>query len=301
MSRSYWRALGALIGLTGATVTIVYYLANNPASATGTAYKQQIATTNSAPYPNTALTYQQTLNNSTKKITSICASDRPNTKNQYDRDYLNAQKDMARNAGRMFYVGVVELILTSSGVLLVFCTLLAANRSAKAAEGVLKETTENSQRELRAYLIAEPIGIHQLIGNDRTEGKITVRNVGKIPARNVAVYTHMRLGVKDDITFLVPENVQSVDRVIQPGGVMVQGSNEELDLKDIIKWENFVFVFGVIYYDDGFGKTKFTKFCHRYGARTFDRSVDWQKVPTESRPFIKTENARYHTHGNDAS
>ena len=55
----------------------------------------------------------------------------------------------------------------------------------------------------------------------------------------------------------------------------------------------FIYVWGRVTYLDGFGKRRFTNFCHRYntGARKFAEG---------GRYFIPEEDARYHDYGNGA-
>jgi hypothetical protein len=56
------------------------------------------------------------------------------------------------------------------------------------------------------------------------------------------------------------------------------------------------YVWGVVYYHDGFGNRRFTRFCHRYAAIGHDPY--WRTSPT--RTVIPESFARYHTHGNEA-
>jgi hypothetical protein len=52
-------------------------------------------------------------------------------------------------------------------------------------------------------------------------------------------------------------------------------------------------MWGRVTYDDGFGRLRFTNFCHRYNWEVKDK-------PTGGDALITTEFARYHDHGNDA-
>jgi hypothetical protein len=53
--------------------------------------------------------------------------------------------------------------------------------------------------------------------------------------------------------------------------------------------ENWLYIWGEVRYDDGFGVNRFTKFCHRYHLRA-----------SASGDRIKAKHARYHIYGNDA-
>lgn len=56
----------------------------------------------------------------------------------------------------------------------------------------------------------------------------------------------------------------------------------------------YLYVWGIIGYDDGFGKNRTTKFCHRY---------NWIAREPEQPPghtAVSEKHGRYHEHGNDA-
>jgi hypothetical protein len=65
----------------------------------------------------------------------------------------------------------------------------------------------------------------------------------------------------------------------------------------------WLYVWGAIHYDDGFGNERHTNFCHRYDARGFSPSVSGissQQTLQLGRAAISTEGAIYHQHGNGA-
>jgi hypothetical protein len=55
----------------------------------------------------------------------------------------------------------------------------------------------------------------------------------------------------------------------------------------------FIYVWGRVTYLDGFGKRRFTNFCHRYNTAM-------KKPPAGGGYVIREEDARYHDYGNDA-
>ena len=65
----------------------------------------------------------------------------------------------------------------------------------------------------------------------------------------------------------------------------------------------WVYVWGAIHYDDGFGNERHTNFCHRYDARGFSPSVSGmssEQTQQLGRAGVSIEGAIYHQYGNDA-
>lgn len=65
----------------------------------------------------------------------------------------------------------------------------------------------------------------------------------------------------------------------------------------------WVYVWGTVHYDDGFGNERHTNFCHRYDTHGFSPSVPGmspQQALQLGRAAISPEGAVYHQHGNDA-
>lgn len=188
----------------------------------------------------------------------------------------------------------------------------AAIAAANAANAANKIILNASEVESRAYLAVEPMGVNQLIGRDCAIGLVQVRNVGKIPARQVSLSVHMEISWGPEPThkdrrtnFVALVETKAVSqRVVQPGGTMRQGSSELLDMMDIYgdgRSDHNIYVWGVAAYFDGFAKEpRWTKFCHRYSVSSRCRDVDLNIWPTESRTIISADKARYHTYGNEA-
>jgi hypothetical protein len=55
--------------------------------------------------------------------------------------------------------------------------------------------------------------------------------------------------------------------------------------------QNAALVWGIVTYDDGFGKNRYTKFCHRYGTKLFIGKSSFT-IPSDA--------AFLHQEGNDA-
>lgn len=247
---------------------------------------------------------------------------------------LAAQQAMAEATRFMNYAAWTGVILTVIGVILIYRTMLYTRTAAKAAGDAVTEAKagtaaavlavkaadaangsarERDRLELRAYLSAVPMGINRLAGKEFGMGHVAVRNVGKLPARNVAVVVHMEVRDQRSVIFDVPPKLDPTDRVIQPGAEMRQGSKDEIAVALLSQSNNYVFVWGVVYYDDGYGVPRFTRFCHRYNGAShthppklgFVRSTDNLTANAimdewERQPIIEPDKARYHEHGNNA-
>jgi hypothetical protein len=59
----------------------------------------------------------------------------------------------------------------------------------------------------------------------------------------------------------------------------------------IDRLQNDLFVWGIVTYDDGFGKQRFTRFCHVYFTKNIIKRLG-ETLPAKS--------ARLYEHGNDA-
>src|SRR5271169_5205946 len=77
-------------------------------------------------------------------------------------------------------------------VLLVIGTFFLAGGTVLLAGFVglqLRDTRISSERQLRAYIGVEPRGVKKFIGEDVFVGHVAIRNYGKIPAKNVSMFT----------------------------------------------------------------------------------------------------------------
>lgn len=195
----------------------------------------------------------------------------------------------------------------------------AAGRAAKAATAANAITEASDRRRDRAYLAAEPGGIHRFEEPGKplqAIGHVVIKNVGHMPAKNVAAFVRMswQNGKRREV-FPLGLDPGKIERALQAGGEMRQGAEEEYLalLDEVDKAENYVFVWGVIYYDDGFDVRRATRFCHRYpGARVRRRQIDplphddprammARLVQTRyEEEVILPKDARLHEIGNDA-
>jgi hypothetical protein len=147
----------------------------------------------------------------------------------------------------------------------------------------------------RAYVSVEPDGIepHQDRA-DRVHGRVIFRNVGHLSARNVRWYG--TIGVPKDFKVLPLEQLFDGQLVLPPGTTARQRLGTVFTIRYVEGGSpiigNSTFVWGIVTYEDGFGKQRFTRFCHRYPTKAFIGGEAFVLGP---------EKAELHDHGNDAN
>jgi hypothetical protein len=181
--------------------------------------------------------------------------------------------------------------------------LRLANETARIAANAAKQSAETQANDTRiiqrAYISANPRGVIPF-GGGFADGMVGFENVGNLPARSVSWFIDLTLDpdVQWQGFHIKEDGFIGGTHVIPPGTEMRQWKHAEPSAEDFegFKRKNyFVFVWGEIRYDDGFGGTRrFTKFCHRYDRRGFD---DKRVSP----PQISPEGAVFHQHGNEAN
>lgn len=155
----------------------------------------------------------------------------------------------------------------------------------------------------RAYIAVEPRGIRLRIDNGSIMGHVAIKNAGNLPARKLSWFINMKWSPKgDESDFPIRDGKGSI--VITPGSAAIRGSGSFLDVQDLLDACNaaeisevdrqrpvYIYVWGVIAYDDGFVPERATQFCHRYNWMLRD-------------PFrygIDLSHARLHEFGNDST
>jgi hypothetical protein len=238
----------------------------------------------------------------------------PNREEWRDEKDLEAQQEMARWAWWMMVASFASVLVTGVGVWFVKHTLDAtraavkeAEKGTKAAADAVAATREannllrdSAAKELRAYISVEPGGINQLIGRRESMGHVVVCNVGKLPARDVSIVARMSPAIERWIDPPPVHDFENVSRVIQPGAAVRQGTKETFPIWNFQTSDGYIFVWGAVYYGDGFGKRRFTRFCHRYPIASRNRTIDLENYATETIRVIDSDKARYHTDGNEA-
>ena len=172
-----------------------------------------------------------------------------------------------------------------------------------------REVAQGQKRDTeviqRAYLSAYPAGVNPFDSAANADGHVGFRNAGRVPARKVR-------------WFIDVATSSDFQRAHFPIG-QLNGNNSIPSDSEIRQWgrtaisrqefDNFqanslwVYVWGTVHYDDGFGNERYTNFCHRYDARGFRSAVPELSLAQAvqlGRAAISSEGAVYHRYGNDA-
>jgi hypothetical protein len=191
---------------------------------------------------------------------------------------LRAQVRVADTTEQLLDLAMVQTVLGIASALLVGGALLLNIRSTEAAisaadaaqkSATLGETA--SKRQLRAYMEVE---LGQIVKSDprnTVRASVRLHNVGQTPASNVSTDFNIGIipnggGILDTPT---PDEVARTHLVIGKGkSRLVTGSSTfsllEAGLNDV-KEERAVFILaGSVVYEDIFGETHTTEFCHIY-------------------------------------
>jgi len=198
MSRRDWFPLIALAGgLAVAAVSVTQSAAKEGHGNASTQHQQNVPAPNVSPQPSIPLGTQNDIKSLAASYAAINARADSPDQHKYNNEYLQSQKDMARNAGLMFWVGVIELLITFGGVLLVGLTLKAARTSAAEAGKAAKEAKRQAniaEAGLRPHLfvdnvrLREPINANWLalsegeFASKRADVFYDVKNFGRSPA-----------------------------------------------------------------------------------------------------------------------
>ena len=151
----------------------------------------------------------------------------------------------------------------------------------------------------RAHLSVEPLGIKCRKEDASWFATVGIANSGNLPANSLRWNILIeRFSLNDDWKPCQGGNADRKGPVVPPGAtVRRSGKRFSVDaryhsLPD--QPERFLYVWGEVTYTDGFGVGRFTRFCHRYNSHAI--------VPTSDGGFeVKSEDGRYHDHGNDAA
>jgi hypothetical protein len=197
-------------------------------------------------------------------------------------------------------VALYTLVLSLFSGLLVVVTvglIWVGWRQARLTREIADRQVRDTEILQRAYISADLGGINPFRstggasgGGHRVVGHVNFRNVGHLPSRNVSCFMDCKVSKNDaERDFPIPSAEQFWGNyVIPPGSVMKQGTNYV-----IVEDGNagYVYVWGEILYDDGFGKRRRTTFCHRYNC------IMLHKMDAHGYG-INIEDGRYHEYGN---
>jgi hypothetical protein len=161
-------------------------------------------------------------------------------------------------------------------MLLALITVLLFIATANLAD----TTKDTAKRQLRAYVGVEPRGVRRFVGTDLLIGHIAIRNFGRIPAKNIAMFVvtdyYLDGGQRD---FKIGDLYEST-ATLHPRAEMNYGAATGVDIDSIkvtedaeADWMGFIFVYGKVTYTDDFGTKGWTEFCHRYPCEMMDADI----------------------------
>jgi len=159
---------------------------------------------------------------------------------------------------------------------------------AQDAKDTANAQTEETRILERAYVAVEPGGVWTYRGSNKMIGHFVIKNAGRLPAQNIKWFASAREDDDDEwvkdfpIGDLYGENI-----ILAAGAEMTHGSGQIP-----FPSKKCIYVWGMVTYTDGFGRSRWTRFCHRY-----PRAV-MRKGGRQSDYRIKPRYGRYHGYGN---
>ena len=184
----------------------------------------------------------------------------------------------------------------------------STNKLWNVTNRTLEHTQEASRKELRAYISVEPLGTSEYFGHNYLVGHFQIRNIGRIPAKDVSIYSTIQLDT-DGARKTFPIGTPRISpTVLQPGATMEFATADawpipadQLDSNEPLKMKGYLYVWGEVLYTDEFNTVGWSTFCHRYPCDMFgmaERELTNGRVHNRS---IDRKFARYHEEaGNDA-
>jgi len=172
----------------------------------------------------------------------------------------------------------------------------------------LQQAEQTSRKELRAYVSVEPLGIIDYAGHNLLVGRFKVSNIGKIPARDVSIYSTIGLDADAARKDFPIGTARISPTVLQPGAGMEFMSYEgypipadQLDSEEPLKLAGYLYVWGEVLYTDELNTVGWTAFCHRYPCEMFGMSTDEASAGRACNRGIDRRFARHHEEaGNEA-
>jgi hypothetical protein len=168
----------------------------------------------------------------------------------------------------------------------------------------LQHAEQTSRKELRAYVSIEPLGVADYIGHNLLVGRFKVRNVGRIPARDVSIYSTIGLDA-DAMRSEFPIGPPRVSPTVLPPGAEMEFMSyegypipaDQLDRDEPLKLGGYLYVWGEVLYTDELNTMGWTSFCHRYPCEMFGMSASEASAARDRNRSIDRKFARYHEQG----
>lgn len=223
---------------------------------------------------------------------------------------------MFMNHNEGFFVGGFTFVLAFITAWLVWATLGLRGSTDKLWQATIdadEARARDTQILQRAYISVEPAGISASTDIAKCHPLIVIKNVGNLPAKDVCWFIEWAVSLDDrrstfalNLEKLEGEVTLTPGAQMQQGGPIVYVGDDPGDLKS--QRGLYLYVWGLVRYDNGFGKSRRTQFCHRYNAANleqirneFVRSDGTTSVGYIVGHRIDVAYARVHRHGNNAS
>ena len=188
-------------------------------------------------------------------------------------------------------VALYTLVLSLFTGLLVFVTgglIWVGYRQILLTKAIADRQTNDTEIIQRAYVNVEPGGLTEHRDrDDRLHTTVIFRNVGHLPARNLRWYGTFG-NASDTATDTFPIGALGEGAIVLPPGAT---SIQHVGTVFTDRLQNSLFVWGIVTYEDGFGKQRFTRFCHLYGTKNIINRLGVN---------LPAGNARFYEHGNEA-
>ena len=131
-------------------------------------------------------------------------------------------------------------------------------------------------------------------------GHVVFENTGRLPASNFRWRIKIDSDGRKDDWF--PQKLTSADlegEAVLPVGAKWTMGSKKLEREPEGRWE-YIYVWGRVEYTDGFGRGRFTNFCHRYPwANRTSAVIGFQDTGSDVVTRIDGSYARFHKNGNE--
>jgi len=181
----------------------------------------------------------------------------------------------------------------------------SAQRILAATHQIALAQKRDLEATQRAYVSAHPYGVAPFNSAAYAEGHVGFRNAGKLPARNVRWFVDVAVS-SDARRAHFPIRELIGNNLIPPNSEMTQRgrtaiSQDEFD--NFLANNLWLYVWGTVQYEDGFGHERHTNFCHRYDMRGFSSTMGGlasSQIEKLGRGSISSDGSVFHQYGNDA-
>ncbi len=180
-----------------------------------------------------------------------------------------------------------EVTAISSLIIAVFLLVLTC---------AVRRLAKISKMLARAFLNVRAAGVYMLRDINECVAQVEIINTGNLPATKTKCFIKAELLDKRDWKIMIGgHGLLTGNYLVPPHAKMRQGSENRIPIgpEFLRRQENlFLYVWGAVTYDDGFGKRRTITFCHRYNCANLTPQPQWGS------PIIGRIHARDNRYGN---